>query len=100
MSNRRDLFRSAAKAGLALGLAAAGQPLIAVPNPGDERADDVGMMNTALALEHEAIRREDEGRNLTITARSLRANSYGALDRMTISTSIGPRNLSFHDRYN
>ncbi|MGZ4817481.1 MAG: PilW family protein [Terriglobales bacterium] len=38
--------------------------------------------------------------NLTITARSLRANSYGALDRMTISTSIGPRNLSFHDRYN
>ena len=55
MSNRRDLFRSAAKAGLALGLAAAGQPLIAVPTPGDERADDVGMMNTALALEHEAI---------------------------------------------
>ena len=55
MSNRRDLFRSAAKAGLALGLAAAGQPLIAVPTPGDEAADDVGMMNTALALEHEAI---------------------------------------------
>jgi rubrerythrin len=55
MSNRRDLFRSAARAGLALGLAAAGQPLIAVPTPGDERADDVGMMNTALALEHEAI---------------------------------------------
>ncbi len=55
MSNRRDLFRSAARAGLALGLAAAGRPLIAVPTPGDERADDVGMMNTALALEHEAI---------------------------------------------
>ena len=55
MSSRRDLFRSAAKAGLALGLAAAGQPLIAVPTSGDERTDDVGMMNTALALEHEAI---------------------------------------------
>jgi hypothetical protein len=55
MSNRRDLFRSAAKAGLALGLAAAGQPLIAVSTPGDAGTDDVGMMNTALALEHEAI---------------------------------------------
>jgi hypothetical protein len=36
MSNRRDLFRAAAKAGLVLGLAAAGQPLIAIPTPGDE----------------------------------------------------------------
>jgi rubrerythrin len=55
MSNRRDLFRTAAKTGLVLGLAAAGQPLIAIPTPGDEKADDVGMMNTALTLEHEAI---------------------------------------------
>jgi hypothetical protein len=55
MSNRRDLFRAAAKTGLVLGLAAAGQPLIAIPTPGDERADDIGLMNTALTLEHEAI---------------------------------------------
>ena len=40
MSNRRDLFRTAAKTGLVLGLAAAGQPLIALPDPGDEKADD------------------------------------------------------------
>jgi prepilin-type N-terminal cleavage/methylation domain-containing protein len=38
--------------------------------------------------------------NITITARSLRPNTNGTLDRMTVSTSIGPRNLSFHDRYN
>lgn len=56
MRNRRDLFRSAGKTGLALGLAAAGQPLIAVPSRGKESgADDITLMNTALALEHEAI---------------------------------------------
>jgi hypothetical protein len=55
MRNRRDLFRTAAKTGLVLGLAAAGQPLIAIPTPGDEKADDIGLMNTALTLEHEAI---------------------------------------------
>ena len=53
---RRDFFRAAARTGLALGLAAAGQPLIAIsratkPAPGE----DVTLLNTALALEHEAI---------------------------------------------
>ena len=52
---RRDFFRTAARTGLALGLAAAGRPLIAIPTPGDEKADDIGLMNTALTLEHEAI---------------------------------------------
>ncbi len=58
MRDRRDLFRSAGKAGLALGLAAAGQPLFAIPKKGAPLAaatDDIGLMNTALALEHEAI---------------------------------------------
>ena len=55
MSHRRDFFRSAAKTGLALGLAAAGQPLIALPSPEGAPGDDIGLMNTALALEHEAI---------------------------------------------
>jgi Ferritin-like domain len=52
-SSRRDLFRSAARTGLALGIAAAGEPLLALP--GSDSADDVGLMNTAIALEHEAI---------------------------------------------
>jgi hypothetical protein len=60
MSNRRDLFRSAGKAGLVLGLAAAGRPLIALPEKGKPKGaaavyDDITLMNTALALEHEAI---------------------------------------------
>jgi Ferritin-like domain len=57
MRHRRDFFRSAAKTGLALGLAAAGRPLIALPEPGKTPAvgDDVVLLNTALALEHEAI---------------------------------------------
>ena len=57
MRHRRDFFRSAAKTGLALGLAAAGQPLIALPEPGKTpvAGDDVLLLNTALALEHEAI---------------------------------------------
>jgi ferritin-like protein len=56
MGHRRDFFRSAAKAGLALGLAAAGRPLIALPEGKTPAAgDDVLLLNTALALEHEAI---------------------------------------------
>jgi prepilin-type N-terminal cleavage/methylation domain-containing protein len=38
--------------------------------------------------------------NMTITARSSRPNAQGNYDRQTLTTSIGPRNLSFHDRYN
>ena len=52
---RRDLFRHAATTGLALGLAAAGRPLIALPEKGEAPADDILLMNTALALEHQAI---------------------------------------------
>jgi hypothetical protein len=57
MRHRRDFFRSAAKTGLALGLAAAGRPLIALPEPGKTpgAGGDVVLLNTALALEHEAI---------------------------------------------
>jgi ferritin-like protein len=57
MWHRRDFFGSAAKTGLALGLAAAGRPLIALPEPGKAPApgDDVVLLNTALALEHQAI---------------------------------------------
>ena len=56
---RRDFFDQAAKTGLALGLAAAGRPLLAIPEKGQpagpDSADDITLMNTALALEHEAI---------------------------------------------
>jgi hypothetical protein len=53
---RRDLFRQAATTGLALGLAAAGRPLLAIPEKGQPSStDDITLMNTALALEHEAI---------------------------------------------
>ena len=52
---RRDLFRSAARAGLALGIAAAGRPLVALPGADKSEIDDIGLMNTALALEHQAI---------------------------------------------
>jgi prepilin-type N-terminal cleavage/methylation domain-containing protein len=38
--------------------------------------------------------------NLRITARSPRLNVQGEYDRMSIATSIGPRNLSFYDKYN
>ena len=56
MTHRRDLFREAGKVGLALGLAAAGRPLIALPRRNAPAAnDDITLMNTALALEHEAI---------------------------------------------
>ena len=57
-SDRRDLFLSAGKAGLALGLAAAGRPLFALPGKGKALSpiyDDISLMNTALALEHQAI---------------------------------------------
>jgi len=37
--------------------------------------------------------------NLRITARSPRLNAQGEYDRMSIATSIGPRNLSFYDKY-
>ena len=53
---RRDLFREAGRTGIALGLAAAGRPLLAMPAEGTpSAADDLMLMNTALALEHEAI---------------------------------------------
>lgn len=58
MRDRRDFFRAAGKAGLALGLAAAGQPVFALPERGRPLApayDDITLMNTALGLEHEAI---------------------------------------------
>jgi hypothetical protein len=56
MPNRRDLFRTAARTGLALGVAAAGQPVLALPRKGQKAPyDDIALMNTALALEHEAI---------------------------------------------
>ena len=38
--------------------------------------------------------------NIRLTARSPRLNSQGDYDRMSTATSIGPRNLSFHDTYN
>lgn len=52
---RRDFFRAAAQAGLALGLAAAGRPLIALSPGKGSAGDDISLLNTALALEHEAI---------------------------------------------
>lgn len=56
VQRRRDFFRAAGKAGLALGLAAAGRPLLALPRKGETPLfDDISLMNTALALEHEAI---------------------------------------------
>src|SRR5499427_10561824 len=60
MSNRRDLFQSAARTGLALGLAAAGRPLFALPEKGQKGKssgtyDDIVLMNTALDIEHQAI---------------------------------------------
>ncbi len=38
--------------------------------------------------------------NITITARSPQINAQGQYDRISYTTSIGPRNLSFRDRYN
>ena len=53
--HRRDLFRSAASTGLALGLAAADRPLFALSGKEKPEGDDIVLMNTALALEHQAI---------------------------------------------
>jgi hypothetical protein len=55
MTHRRELFRAAARAGLALGLAAAGRPILADPKKEAGLFDDITLMNTALDLEHEAI---------------------------------------------
>ena len=58
MPSRRDLFRTAGRTGLALGLVAAGQPVFALPKKGaalSSTYDDITLMNTALALEHQAI---------------------------------------------
>ena len=38
--------------------------------------------------------------NITISVRSPRPNAQGVYDHLSLTTSIGPRNLSFHDRYN
>jgi len=38
--------------------------------------------------------------NMTLTARSSRPNAQGGYDRLTITTSIGPQNLSYHEKYN
>ena len=38
--------------------------------------------------------------NITITARSSRPNAQGNYDRLSITTSIGPQNLSYHEKYN
>ncbi|HKD12567.1 MAG TPA: ferritin-like domain-containing protein [Thermoanaerobaculia bacterium] len=61
MSSRRDLFRTAARTGLVLGLTAAGRPLFAIPEKGVKTKapaaiyDDIVLMNTALDIEHQAI---------------------------------------------
>lgn len=38
--------------------------------------------------------------NITMSVRSPRPNAQGVYDHLSLTTSIGPRNLSFHDRYN
>jgi prepilin-type N-terminal cleavage/methylation domain-containing protein len=38
--------------------------------------------------------------NVTMSVRSPRPNAQGVYDHFSLATSIGPRNLSFHDRYN
>ena len=38
--------------------------------------------------------------NITISVRSPRPNARGVYEHYTLTTSLGPRNLSFHDRYN
>jgi prepilin-type N-terminal cleavage/methylation domain-containing protein len=38
--------------------------------------------------------------NITMSVRSPRPNAQGVFDHFSLTTSIGPRNLSFHDRYN
>jgi len=38
--------------------------------------------------------------NIKMMGRSIRADKYGVYDNLSFTTSVGPRNLSFHDRYN
>jgi hypothetical protein len=38
--------------------------------------------------------------NISVTARSVRPEGTGDFLRINLTTSIGPRNLSFRDRYN
>jgi hypothetical protein len=38
--------------------------------------------------------------NITLAVRSPRPNAQGVYDHLSLTTSIGPRNLSFRDRYN
>jgi len=38
--------------------------------------------------------------NITMSVRSPRPNAQGVYDHFSLTTSIGPRNLSFRDRYN
>jgi hypothetical protein len=38
--------------------------------------------------------------NVTMSVRSPRPNERGVYDHYSLTTSIGPRNLSFRDRYN
>ena len=38
--------------------------------------------------------------NVTMSVRSPRPNAQGVYDHLSLTTSIGPRNLSFRDRYN
>ena len=52
---RRDFFGATARAGLALGLVAAGRPLAGLAPGKFSKSGDIELLNTALALEHEAI---------------------------------------------
>jgi hypothetical protein len=38
--------------------------------------------------------------NISLTARAVRREANGDFMRINLTTSIGPRNLSFRDRYN
>jgi hypothetical protein len=38
--------------------------------------------------------------NISVTARGVRRETNGDFLRINLTTSIGPRNLSFRDRYN
>lgn len=70
----------------------------------DDSTDPAGLVaNVADAtLGSPAVAKPNQIRkvNLRITARSPRLNAQGDYDRMSIATSIGPRNLSFYDKYN
>jgi hypothetical protein len=67
--------------------------------------DTTGTLNTGLAdaaTGAPPIPKPNQIRkiNLILTARSPRRNAQGNYDRISFTTSLGPRNLSFHDRYN